>query len=75
MFQIKVDTSNFDNFDDVLLFKYVYGTINSDIKVNIGGVDYLSENIRNAFTHNRWRGYINQSGKRCFYLFCALYCV
>jgi len=58
-----------ENFDDVLLLKYVYGTINNEEKVNIGGVDYLSWNIRNVFTHNRWRGFVNQKGERCFYLY------
>lgn len=57
------------NFEDVLLFKYVYGSVNVDEKINIGGVEYLSSNIRNVFTHNRWRGFINDKGKRCFYLY------
>lgn len=58
-----------ENFNDILLFKYVYGTINQEEKVSIGGVEYPAEHIRNAFTHNRWRGYLNQNGKRCFYLY------
>ena len=58
-----------ENFNDILLFKYVYGTVCNDVKVNIGGIDYPVEHIRNAFTHNRWRGFVNQDGKRCFYLY------
>lgn len=63
------DNNERENFNDILLFKYVYGTINREEKVSIGGIEYRSEHIRNAFTHNRWRGYTNQNGKRCFYLY------
>lgn len=64
-----LDNDEKDNFDDLLLFKYVYGTINKEEKVNIGGIEYESKYLRNAFTHNRWRGYTDQFGKRCFYLY------
>lgn len=63
------DNEERGNYDSVLLFNYVFGTINNSEVINIGGVDYSSEHIRNAFTHGRWRAFVNKNGKRCFYLY------
>jgi len=63
------DNNERENYNDILLFKYVYGTINNEEEINIGGINYPTERIRNALTHNRWRGFTNERGKRCFYLY------
>ena len=64
-----LDEEERENYNDIMLFKYVFGTVNEDEKINIGGVEYDSERIRNALTHNRYRGYRNIRQERCFYLY------
>ena len=64
-----VDDEEREIYNDAVLLRYVFGTINQDSDITIANQTYSAEHLRNAFTHNRFQVYTNEKNEKIFFLF------
>lgn len=58
-----LDNQAREDMNDAILFTYAMCSLNNQNKIEIDGVEYDLEHIRNAFTHGRWICNYNGSDK------------